>query len=81
MKIVATYTDLIDGTEKKVVFRGSLMERFFRANYRPGEDGRRCELCKYRTHNIKCEKVGVTESVASDIDKNNVCDFFKLLKL
>jgi len=52
-------------------------------NYRPAEGRERCKNCKYlRTMQYnkryyKCECVGVTHSMATDIRVNHVCDLYE----
>lgn len=59
------------------------MERFWKkSEYRKPslEDirlGRSCSNCKFISNVNKCEKVGVTDSDASNISRDMICNFFK----
>ncbi len=79
METKAVYTDIISGEQVHVVCRGDGMrpvERFWtQANYRESKNKRKnCTLCKHRSFVTKCEKVGFTDSSATDIRPDYVCD-------
>jgi len=91
-KTKTKYKDLITGKEMSMEFEGqplSPTERWFKeGNYRKtGKDSEEnCEKCRYHhlskngKHNhlaSKCGKVGITDSRATDVKPDNVCDYWK----
>lgn len=80
------YNDMFTGETVVVKPKGgelTPMEKFWeKGNYRHSSKlerkaGLECSRCKNLSGHNKCQKVGVTDSTASDINREFVCDFFK----
>ena len=82
MYSVGVHRDLFTGQDVEEKFKGDGYkpdERFlFKAEYRKAKRGDvKCQDCKYHCYARKCEKVGITDRSASDIDLEYTCNFAK----
>jgi len=85
MSVKAKYNDLFTGEEKLVVFESEKLspnqEWLKKSNYRKVSGEESCMSCKfyhYKFYGHKCEKVGITDGSASNIDIECVCDNWKV---
>ena len=82
MPVIGEHEPMFPAVPTEIKVRGdglTPMERFWKnGNYRKSDDlRRRCQICKNATGNNKCNKIGVTDSPASDINPGFVCNYFK----
>jgi len=80
------YNDMFTGQPTTMRVKGdglTPMERFWeKAHYRKAsklerEGGMVCSMCRWIYGAKKCNKVGISDSTATDIDRGYICDFFK----